>query len=177
MIMDTVFNKEHGLTKEEKKAILGFDNVSLKHFKGFNQRSHYNVLYRLYQYRGDEKMANKYKDLILLSPGISGLFVYEDYINDVMAKYPNIKIAMFAKNKDSGIIDLCYSRSGYPGITDSYPIGKNVSGSNEDWTLRHSPTEDFTDGDIAFTFKFRDDWDAVNYVYTDEKGAGRQLGK
>ncbi len=64
MIMDTVFNKEHGLTKEEKKAILGFDNVSLKHFKGFNQRSHYNVLYRLYQYRGDEKMANKYKDLI-----------------------------------------------------------------------------------------------------------------
>ena len=124
-----------------------------------------------------DKQIYEYRDLILLEPGVSGLFVYANDVEDVMARYPDIKMAMFAENSDSGTADLCYSRSGYPMITESYTIGKCDIKSKTKWTVKHSPTEDFTEGDIRYTFRYRDDWDAVNYVYTDESGARRQLGK
>ena len=118
-----------------------------------------------------------YNDVILADFGIAELFVYTDDAKEVMLKYPDIKMVMFAENCASGTANLCYSKSGYPMITDSYTIGKCDLKSKSRWTMKHSPTSDFTDGNLEFTFKYSDDWDAMNYVYTDEYGTRKQLGK
>ena len=118
-----------------------------------------------------------YNDVILADSGIAELFVYTDDAKEVMSKYPDIKMAMFTENSASGTADLCYSKSGYPMITDSYAIGKCDLKSKSRWTMKHSPISDFTDGNVEFTFKYSVDWDAMNYVYTDEYGTRMQLGK
>ena len=62
--METVF--DHNITKEEIEAIFGTSNVTKEWLTslGFDQRSHYNVIYRLYLYRGDNKKAQEYSDKI-----------------------------------------------------------------------------------------------------------------
>lgn len=119
----------------------------------------------------------KYKDLIIIEPGISELYIYGDDVKDVMNRFPNVKMVMFSENSVSGMADLCYSRSGYPFITDTYTIGSCDTESSSRWTLKNSPTEDFITGEIKYTFKFRDDWECLNYVFSDESGTRRQLGK
>lgn len=119
----------------------------------------------------------KYKDLIIIEPGISELYIYCDDVKDVMNRFPDVKMVMFSENSVSGMADLCYSRSGYPFITDTYTIGSCDTESSSKWTLKNSPTEDFTAGGINYTFKFRDDWECLNYVFSDESKTRRQLGK
>ncbi len=118
-----------------------------------------------------------YNDVIFGDDGIAELFVFTDDAKEVMSKYPDIKMAMFAENNVSGMADLCYSKSGYSIITDSYTIGKCDLKSKSRWTIKHSPTSDFTEENVEYKFKYGDDWDAMNYVYTDEQGIRRQLGK
>lgn len=119
----------------------------------------------------------KYKDLIIIEPGISELYVYCDDVKDVMKRFPDLKMVMFSENSASAMADLCYSRSGYPFITDTYTIGSCNTESRSRWTLKNSPTEDFTAGGINYTFKFRDDWECFNYVVTDASGIRKQIGK
>ena len=56
-------------------------------------------------------------------------------------------------------------------------IGECDTNSKSRWTLKNSPTEDFKEGNIEYTFKFSDDWEGLNYVFTDETGVRKQLGK
>ena len=64
--METVFDKKHHMTTEEKIAVLGFPSVTKERLEslGFTQRDHYGVIYRLYTYRGDHVTAKKYADMI-----------------------------------------------------------------------------------------------------------------
>ena len=119
----------------------------------------------------------KYKDLIIIEPGISELYIYCDDVKDVMNRFPDVKMVMFSENSVSGMADLCYSGSGYPFITDTYTIGSCDTESSSRWTLKNSPTEDFITGDIKYTFKFRDDWECLNYVVTDASGIRKQIRK
>ncbi len=62
--METVFDKKHQMTTEEKIAVLGFEEVTPEYLEGWNQRDHYGLLHNLYTYRGNERMAKYYADLI-----------------------------------------------------------------------------------------------------------------
>lgn len=120
----------------------------------------------------------KYTDIILCDIfGISELFVFSEDVQEIMTKYPDIKMAMFAENEKNGIVNLYYSRSGASTVTDSYYIGPYDPGSKSKWTVKHLPTEDFKDGEINFEFKFADDWNAINYVFTDKNNSRKQLRK
>ncbi len=62
--METVFDKKHQMTVDEKIAVLGFEEITPDHLEGWTQRDHYGLLYNLYTYRGDTKTAQHYADLI-----------------------------------------------------------------------------------------------------------------
>lgn len=119
----------------------------------------------------------EYNDLILIENGISELYIFCDDVLDVLAKFPAIKMVMFSENSQSGKAHLCYSKSGYAAVTDAYVIGECDTKSKSRWTLKNSPTENFNIGNIEYTFKFSDDWEGLNYVFTDESGSRKQLGK
>ena len=118
-----------------------------------------------------------YFDIILTDSGVSELYVYTDDAKDVLERYPDVKMAMFAENKESDTVALYYSRSGFSVITDSCVIGECDMKNETRWTLKHSPVDDFEDDGVNYTFMFHDDWDAVNYVFTDGHGSRKQLGK
>ena len=124
-----------------------------------------------------DNQVYEYNDLILIDDGISELYVFGDDVLDVIAKYPNVKMVMFLENSQSGKVRLCYSKSGYSTITDTYVIGKCDTKSESRWTLKNSPTENFNIGNIEYTFKMSDDWESLNYVFTDKNGTRKQLGK
>lgn len=119
----------------------------------------------------------EYNDLILIDDGISELYIFGDDVLNIIEKYPDIKMVMFLENAQSGKVHLCYSKSGYSTFTDTYMIGECDTNSKSRWTLKNSPTEDFKEGNIEYTFKFSDDWEGLNYVFTDETGVRKQLGK
>lgn len=124
-----------------------------------------------------DNQVYEYNDLILINEGVSELYIFRDDVPDVMEKYPNVKMAMFLEDNLSGKVNFCYSKSGYSVITDAYTIGECDTKSNSRWTLRNSPTEDFCTNDIEYTFRFKDDWESLNYVFTDENRTVKQLGK
>ena len=124
-----------------------------------------------------DNQVYEYNDLILIENGISELYIFGDDVLDVLAKFPAIKMVMFSENSQSGKANLCYSKSGYAAVTDTYMIGECDTKSKSRWTLKNSPTEDFNIGIIEYTFKFSDDWEGLNYVFTDESGTRKQLGK
>lgn len=124
-----------------------------------------------------DNQVYEYNDLILIDDGISELYIFGDDVLDIIAKYPDVKMVMFLENAQSGRVDLCYSKSGYSTVTDTYMIGVCDTNSKSRWTLKNSPTEDFKEGNIEYTFKFNDDWEGLNYVFTDETGTRKQLGK
>ncbi len=60
--METIF--DHNVTKDELKAVTGFEDFNLDDFKDWSQRDHYGLRYRLYRFRKDLIMAKKYADMI-----------------------------------------------------------------------------------------------------------------
>lgn len=116
-------------------------------------------------------------DIILMEAGISELYVYTEDVIDVMQKFPDVKIAAFSETGDGTFVDLWYSRSGCAYVTDICEIGRYNSASKIKWTLKHSPTDDFTINKNNFRFPFREDWEAVNYVFTDQAKHRKQLEK
>ena len=116
-------------------------------------------------------------DLILMETGISELYIYTEDVMDVMQMFPDVKIAAFAETGGGDSVELWYSRSGYSGVTDTCEIGTYNLASKIKWTLKHSPADDFTANKRKYRFPFREDWDAVNYVFTDQTNCRRQLGK
>ena len=118
-----------------------------------------------------------YTDIILVGNGIAELFLYTSDVRDVMERFPDVKIVMFGEKESNGTVDLLYSGSGYPGVTKGYEVGPcNLKNKNR-WTLKHSPVEDFAEGKIDYKFRFIDDWNEVNYVFTDSNGVRKQLGE
>lgn len=124
-----------------------------------------------------DNQVYEYNDLILIDDGISELYIFGDDVLDIIAKYPDVKMVMFLENAQSGRVHLCYSKSGYSTVTDTYMIGVCDTNSKSRWTLKNSPTEGFKEGNIEYIFKFSDDWEGLNYVFTDETGVRKQLGK
>ncbi len=119
----------------------------------------------------------EYSDIIFSNEGFSELFIYADDVLDIIKNFPDVKLAMFAENKNNHMVKLYYSRSGYAEITDSYDIGVCDLESKSNWTVKHLPIDDFTDGEIVHKFKFRDDWISENYVFTDKNKFRKQLRK
>ena len=64
--METIF--DHNITPEEMRKVFGLTPEWWPRVKvlamGFSQRDHYEMLYRLYRYRGDVDTAMKYADKI-----------------------------------------------------------------------------------------------------------------
>ena len=124
-----------------------------------------------------DNQVYEYKDLILIGNGISELYVFGDDVLEVLEKYPEVKMVMFSENSQSDQVYLCYSKSGYSTVTDTYVIGECDTKSKSRWTLKNSPLENFNIGNIEYTFRFSDDWESLNYVFTDGNGTRKQLGK
>ena len=55
--------------------------------------------------------------------GVSEIFVYSDDVNKVIKEFPDIKVAAYSYDENSGKISVCYSESGYPMFTDKYETG------------------------------------------------------
>lgn len=100
------------------------------------------------------------EDIILITNQIAELFVYTEDVEVIVAHYPKIKVAAFAKNRSEKQIELLYSRSECAFFSDRYLVGAYSTDWRESWILRHMPTEDFEDEYISYQFKFRDDWEA-----------------
>ncbi len=166
-------------------SVVPFSNVIPKRY-GFEQSVTWAVIrglscevMKIMEYL-QEKDSQIYDitDVIFIEKGIAELFVFGDDVLDVMIRYPNVKMAMFAENEMNGTVELYYSRSGVQEVTDNYEIGVCESRSDSKWTLRHSPVESFQDGgNIVYDFMCRDDWENINYVFTDKAGRNMQLGK
>ena len=60
--METVF--EHNMTKDEMVDVMGFDDWVKEDFTGWSQIDHYGLIYSLYKYRGEYKIAQKYASKI-----------------------------------------------------------------------------------------------------------------
>ena len=52
-----------------------------------------------------------YNDIIVSEDGISEIFVYSDDVNKVIKKFPNIKVAAFSYDENSGKISVCYRKA------------------------------------------------------------------
>ena len=116
-------------------------------------------------------------DIILLNDEIAEVHIYGSDVVDVLNCFPNIKMVMFVENRDSGIVSVCYSRSGYNYITDESELGK-CDYVHDRWTLKHSPTESgFSVNDEEYVFVYSDDWEAINYVFNDNDGVAYQMRK
>ena len=62
--METVF--DHNITREEINAILGPLDWKPENFERVTQESYYELIYRLYSYRRNDKKAKIYLNLIPL---------------------------------------------------------------------------------------------------------------
>ena len=122
-----------------------------------------------------DDQSYSYEDIIFDGSGISELFIYTSDVGDILKRYPNVKLVMFSENKEEGLVDLCYSRSGYSFVTDSYRIGACDFDSASRWTVIHY--YNFIEESIEYRFKYMDDWNELNYVFDDENGEKKQIRK
>lgn len=118
-----------------------------------------------------------YNDIIVSEDGISEIFVYSDDVNKVIKKFPNIKVAAFSYDENSGKISVCYSESGYPMLTDKYETGCCDIKDKSAWVLQHKPYEDLIIDGITYKFRNKSDWDELNYVFENSDGKSNQLRK
>lgn len=118
-----------------------------------------------------------YNDIIVSEDGISEIFVYSDDVNKVIKKFPNIKVAAFSYDENSGKISVCYSESGYPMLTDKYETGCCDIKDKSAWVLQHTPYEDLIIDGITYKFRNKSDWDELNYVFENSDGKSNQLRK
>lgn len=116
-----------------------------------------------------EKEVYSYDDIVLVSDEIAELHIFTTDVDDVLKRFPNIKMAMFVEDIANGTASLCYSASGYDCITDSYKIG-NFNTVDNRWTVKKSPLRSFDNGDTKYTFQHEKDWEKLNYVFTDDAG-------
>lgn len=121
--------------------------------------------------------AYGYNDIIISEDGISEIFVYSDDVNKVVKKFPDIKVAAYSYDENSGKISVCYSESGYPMFTDKYETGYCDIKDRSAWVLQHTPYEDLTIDGITYKFRNRSDWDELNYVFGNSDGKSNQLRK
>lgn len=125
-----------------------------------------------------DKQSYEFKDLIMIEEGISEIRVFGEDVEDVLERFPNVKMVMFAENKEDKKVSLYYSESGADSITDAYEIGNCDISNSMRWSLKHSPTDSqFEEEGIVYTFKYESDWVEVNYVFSDEAGTLYQLGR
>lgn len=118
-----------------------------------------------------------YNDIIVSEDGISEIFVYSDDVNKVIKEFPNIKVAAFSYDENSGKISVCYSESGYPMFTDKYETGYCDIKDKSAWVLQHTPYENLIIDGITYKFRNKSDWDELNYVFENSDGKSNQLGK
>lgn len=111
--------------------------------------------------------------------GLFRAFNFDDYktnekAKELIASFPNLKVAIFLENSQRGTFETLYSRSGYPYVTDSH-LGIYYDRKSEDiWGESHSPTEDFSKTETFsscgeswhnnYVFPYRTDWDSIDYV-------------
>ena len=123
-----------------------------------------------------DNIVYQLNDIILLSDEVAELQIYGCDVEDVLRRFPNVKMLMFVENRDNSMVSVCYSRSGYNYITDETKVGK-CDYVHDRWTLKHSPAESrFSANDVEYVFAYSDDWEAINYVYNDE-GIAFQMRK
>lgn len=118
-----------------------------------------------------------YNDIIVSEDGVSEIFVYSDDVNKVIKKFPNIKVAAYSYDENSGKISVCYSESGYPMFTDKYETGYCDIKDKSAWVLQHTPYENLIIDGITYKFRNMSDWDELNYVFENSDGKSNQLGK
>lgn len=118
-----------------------------------------------------------YNDIIVSEDGVSEIFVYSDDVNKVIKKFPDIKVAAYSYDENSGIISVCYSESGYPMFTDKYETGYCDIKDKSAWVLQHTPYEDLIIDGITYKFRNKSDWDELNYVFENSDGKSNQLRK
>ena len=63
---------------------------------------------------------------------------YSDDVNKVIKKFPNIKVAAYSYDENSGKISVCYSESGYPMFTDKYETDYCDIKDKSAWVLQHT---------------------------------------
>ena len=127
--------------------------------------------------KNKDNQTYDYTDIILLDNGIAELYIFKDDIFDILNNFSNVKIVMFVENLSTGLVSLYYSKSGYSVITDHYEIGNCDFEDKTKWTLKYSPEEDFTVRNINHVFKYKDDWNSLNYVFNNSDGILVQFGK
>ena len=109
--------------------------------------------------------------------GVSEIFVYSDDVNKVIKEFPDIKVAAYSYDENSGKISVCYSESGYPMFTDKYETGYCDIKDKSAWVLQHTPYEDLIIDGITYKFRNQSDWDELNYVFENSDGKSNQLRK
>lgn len=117
-----------------------------------------------------------FNDILLVDPNIFEFYVYTDDIKEIMNKFPNIKMVMFLENAYSNSVELLYSRSGYNKITDYYTVGNCDKSISSRWSLNNFPTSDFSNSEVNYEFKYKEDWENDNYVFIDSDGNKKQIG-
>lgn len=123
-----------------------------------------------------DDIVYQFNDIIFINDEVAELHIYGCDVEDVLRRFPNVKMLMFVENRDNSMVSVCYSRSGYNYITDESEIGK-CDYVHDRWTLKHSPAESrFSANDVEYVFAYSDDWEAINYVYNDE-GIAFQMRK
>lgn len=128
-----------------------------------------------YLVKKDDYIYN-FNDILLVDNNILEFYIYTDDITEIMNKFPNIKMVMFLEVEETSSVELLYSRSGYNKISDYYTIGKCNLYIDTRWSLNYLPTNDFTYNSINYKFKYKDDWENINYVYIDNNGNKLQIG-
>ena len=96
------------------------------------------------------------------------------YLNDVIKKFPTLKIAGFIEDWSCGEVHVAYSESGYGFVTDTRFAGTFDTKADWSWHWEHGPTDTIKDRspdirtgimhNVSYSFPFKKQWDSNNYV-------------
>ena len=87
----------------------------------------------------------------------------------LVKNFPGLKVAAFLENED-GFVYMCYSKSGYPYISELYGVDPADYHSEIRWSYMHFATEKHFSGEdefgyYSYEFLYKEDWEKMNYVF------------
>ena len=117
-----------------------------------------------------DEQVYSYSDIVLIGTGVAEFAVFGNDVEDIIQRFPNLKVAVFAEESSSKKVYVGYSECGANGITVSQVAGSYKDNDTRRWSKMHAPSEkSFTvnNSDIAkYEFPYMDEWKRMNFLYS-----------
>lgn len=117
-----------------------------------------------------DEQVYSYSDIVLVGTGVAEFAIFGNDVDDIIKRFPNLKVAVFAEESSSQKVYVGYSECGANGITVSQVAGSYKDNDTRRWSKMHAPSEKsfaVNNSDIAkYEFPYLDEWKKMDFLYS-----------